>query len=171
MAGLGNITTTLIITNGLFVSDVVPPGFSALTLGAGIGSFTLVLYEAAPSENYVAAVGSRVYQPGEFANSLKLIDPNTGLATDEPWHVIPRDQEAEYFRKKKIVTVKLVWNKQEYERTYVVTESRARMVLEVINFANKTKHQWSVAISNVKRVITDATVIIRKLRVRNIFDK
>lgn len=177
MAGLGNLTTTLITTRGLFtVGDVTKPGFTALTFGAGITPwFRLYLGEdfvpPKPS-TYVAAAGSRVYQPGEFQKTWKNIDPATGLATQEqePW-LVPRDQEEQYFNKGKVVTIKLVWGEKQLERQYAVNERVARRIIEASNVINATRERVKVSASALKKVTTTAIVEVRNLVLRRKRDK
>lgn len=180
MAGLGNITTTLITTRGLFtVQEVLPPGFTALTFGAGITPwFRLYISEAPPPppvDNYVAAVGSRVYAPGEIAKMYRPIDPATGLPVghqvgQEPYYV-PLDKEAEFFRRNKIVTFKINLAGRDLEKVYSVSEHRAKSIVEVVNMINATKKQVSVMTSGVKKIATEAVIKVRNVRLRKDQDK
>ena len=169
MAGLGNLTTTLITTRGLYtLGDVHTPGFTVLTFGAGITPwFRLYLGQdfVPPKGKYVAAAGSRVYQPGEFQQSWKEINPETGLATEEPW-LVPRDQEDRYFNKGKIVTIKLVWGDKQLERQYPVNERVAKRIIEAANVINVTKQRIKIAASAIKRVATTAVVEARNMVLR-----
>jgi hypothetical protein len=166
MAGLGNLTTTLITTRGLYtLGDVHTPGFTVLTFGAGITPwFRLYLGEGyvPPKREYVAAAGSRVYQPGEFAQSWKQVDPNTGLATEEPW-LVPRDQEDQYFNKGKVVTIKLVWGEKQLERQYKINERAAKRVIEAANVINATREKIRITVSAIKKVTSTAIVEARNL--------
>jgi hypothetical protein len=165
VAGLGNLTTTLITTRGLFtLGDVTEPGFTALTFGAGITPwFRLYINETIPPptpSNYVAAAGSRVYQPGEFQASWREIDPTTGLATEEPW-LVPRDQEGRYFNKGKIVTIKLVWGEKQLERQYPVNQRAAKRIVEAANLINATKERIKFTVSGFKKITTNVIVEAR----------
>lgn len=176
MPGQGTLATTLITTKGLFTAASMPPGYNALTFGAVITPwFRLYIQEAVPPTGYVAAAGSRVYAPGEFAASLKFIDPKTGLATDkssmEEYLVVPMDKEAEYLGGSKIITVKLNFAGKNMEKVYSVSENRAKTIIEVINVVNATKKRISVVASGLKHVTTEAVVKIRNLRLRNKRDK
>lgn len=167
MSGLGNLTTTLITTRGLFtLGDVTKPGFTVLTFGAGITPwFRLYLgedYIPPKPESYVAAAGSRVYQPGEFAQSWKEVNPNTGLATEEPW-LVPRDQEDQYFNKGKIITIKLVWGEKQLERQYSINERAAKRVVEAANFVNATREKIKISVGAIKKVTSTAIVEARNL--------
>lgn len=171
MAGLGGLTTTLITTKGLYtLGDVHTPGFTVLSFGAGITPwFRLYLgqdYTPPTPSTYVAATGSRVYQPGEFAQSWKEVDPNTGLATEEPWLVVPREHENQYFNKGKIVTIKLVWGKKQLERQYTVNERAAKRIIEATNFINATRERIRVSASGIKKLTTTAIVEVRNLVLR-----
>jgi len=180
LAGLGNLTTTLITTRGLFtLGDVTEPGFTALTFGAGITPwFRLYINESTPpppTENYVAAVGSRVFAPGEIANMYRPIDPRTNLPVgqqvgQDPYFV-PLDQEANFFRRNKIITFKINLAGRDLEKSYSVSESRAKHIVEAANLINATKKRVSIAASGLKTLATEAVVRIRKLRLLSNKDK
>lgn len=161
MSGLGSAATTLIITKGLFIGDNIA---SVLEFGAAITPW-FGLYVSGPlvSPNYVAAVGSRVYAPGEIANLYQPIDPNTGLKTNEPF-LVPMDKEAEYFQKNKVITLKINFAGKQFESQYAVPENRARKLVEVMNFINSTRNKINVAINGFKRVASVAIVEARNFR-------
>lgn len=170
MAGLGNLTTTLITTRGLFtLGDVHTVGFTALTFGAGITPwFRLYLgqdFVPPKPSTYVAAAGSRVYQPGEFQASWKEVNPQTGLATEEPW-LVPRDQEDRYFNKGKIVTIQLVWGDKQLERQYTVNDRVAKRIIEASNMINATREKMKITASAIKKVTSTAIVEARNLVLR-----
>lgn len=166
MSGLGNLTTTLITTKGLFtLGDVHQPGLTILSFGAGITPwFRLYLGQdyVPPKGQYVAAAGSRVYQPGEFAQSWKQVDPTTGLATEEPW-LVPREYENQYFNKGKVVTIKLIWGEKQLERQYKVNERAAGRIIEATNVINATKEKIKITASTIKKITTTAIVEARNL--------
>lgn len=181
MAGLGTPATSLITTRGLFVSAAIAPGYTALSYGTLITPwFRLYIDENAPKPpNYVAAVGSRVYAPGEFEQSWKFIDPVTGQqiggptlevpgpTADEPWLVVPYDRESEYFGESgKIVTIKFNFAGKEHEKIYKVSDKQSKRIIEVINFVNATRSRIDVSISGIKRVATRALVEVRNFRLR-----
>ncbi len=170
MSGLGTAATTLITTRGLFIADGIT---SALEFGAGITPwFRLWLGSYTPVLRQGTGGGSRVYEPGEIANLYKPIDPETGKRIEEAeYYVVPRDKEADYFRKTKTVYVRFNFAGKEVERIYAINEDQAKILIEVINFANVTKERVSAAISGIKHVATEAIVKVGKLRVRNKFDK
>lgn len=170
MPGLGGLTTTLITTKGLFtLGDVPGPGFTILTFGAGITPFFRLYISGAPPPppvQYVAAGGSRVYQPGEYADSWKYVDPTTGQTSSEPWLVVPREHEGQYFNKGKIITIKLVWGDKQLERQYSINERVAKRVIEATNFVNTTKERMKITASTIKKVTTTAIVEARNLVLR-----
>ncbi len=176
MSGQGTLATTLITTRGLFTAASMPAGYTALSFGAVINPwFRLYVQTATNPSGYVAAAGSRVYAPGEFADSLKFIDPKTGLVTKdssmEEYLVVPMDKEAEYLGGSKIITVRLSFAGKNMEKVYSVNENRANTIIEVINVINATKKRISVVASGLKRVTTEAVVKIRNLRLRTKRDK
>lgn len=170
MAGLGTKATTLIITKGLATAATIGAGNTILTFGAGITPFFRLYIEHAPPpppvNNYVAAAGSRVYQPGEYAASWKPVDPTTGQTTEEPWFIVPRDKENQFFNKSKIVKIEIVFGNKKMEKIYSVNENKAKTIIEIANVINATKQRVSVAVSGVKRVASTALVEVRNLVLR-----
>ena len=156
MVGLGTAATTLITTGGLFIDDGIT---SILEFGAGTTPWvSLYLSEyIPPSTNYVAAVGSKVYAPGEIANLYLPIDPNTGLRSPEPF-LVPMDKEADYFRKNKVITLKINFAGKQYESHYAVPEQQAKRIVEIVNFINATRSRVNVSVAKIKKLTTTAIV-------------
>lgn len=163
MAGLGTAATTLITTRGLWIDDGIT---SALEFGAGITPwFRLWISELPKANPYVAAAGSYPLLPGEIQNLYKE------LPAEQQYYVIPRDQEAKYFQRNKLINLHFSIAGKEVEKTFVVSENRARMAFKVINLMNDTKKRTHVYIKNIKRVATTAKASVRNLRLARKGDK
>lgn len=163
MAGLGTAATTLITTRGLWIDDGIT---SALEFGAGITPwFRLWISELPPVNNYVAAAGSYPLMPGQIQTLYRELPPQ------QQFYVIPRDQEAKYFQRNKIITVKFSIAGKDVEKIFAVNETRARMAFKVINLMNDTKARIHVYIKNVKHVASTAMFRIRNLRLARKGDK
>lgn len=156
MAGLGTAASTLITTRGLWIDDGIT---SALQFGAGITPwFRLWISELPPVNTYVAAAGSYPLLPGQIQNLYKELPPK------QQYYVIPRDQEAKYFQRNKLITVQLNIAGKKVEKIYSVSENRARLAFKVINLMNDTKKRAHVYIKNVKSVASLAKATVRNLR-------
>lgn len=97
------------------------------------------------------------FWPGEIQNFYRPVEP--------PFYV-PRHREKDYFIKRKIVTTKIEFGQYRMEKTYGVSEGQARFIVNIINLANTTKQRMSIAVSNIKRITTTATITIKNLFVR-----
>jgi hypothetical protein len=174
MSGQGTLATTLITTKGLFTSASIGSG-TVLTFGAGFTPlFGVYITEVPPAPpppppktTYFGSGGSRPYAPGEFAKSWKYINPTTGLTSSELWPVIPLDQEANFFRRKKLFTVKMQFGEKKIEKIFPISEKRAKTIIEVINVVNASKQRVSASVSGVKKRTTAAMVKIGNVFVRN----
>lgn len=158
MGGLGTAATTLITTKGLWIDDGIT---SALEFGAGITPFFRLWVGPVPTppvNPYVAAAGSRVFLPGEIQNLYKE------LRAEQQYYVIPRDQEAKYFQRNRLIKVHFSFAGKDIDRTYAVSENKARLAFKVINLMNDTKKRAHVSITNFKRVATMAKASVRNLR-------
>jgi hypothetical protein len=163
MSGLGTAATTLITTGGLYIDDGI---VSILNFGGSVTPWIqLYINDYVPplADNYVAAVGSRVYAPGEIANLYMPIDPNTGVRSPEPF-LVPMDKEADYFRKNKVITLKINFAGKQYENHYAVPEQQAKRIVEIANFVNATRSKINVSVSNIKKLATTALVEVRNFK-------
>lgn len=163
MPGAGTAATTLITTRGLFIGDGIT---NALEFGSGLTPWFrlyLGLYTppTPPKGGYVAAAGSRVYEPGEIADLFRPIDPNTGLRSSEPWH-IPLDKEVDYFgHQNKIIILKTNFAGKQFEGTYAVPQIHPDKIVEITNFISAITHKIAIAPSSFKYVASNAVVEVK----------
>lgn len=155
---MGSLAAHSIITNGLTCGRN-----SACENGAVITTF-FSLYctgEAPPEGGGGGGTGrwvSRVLQPGEIQ---QLYQP---VAPEQQYYVVPRDQEARYFKRPKYVSVKLTMGRIVVEKEFAVYDKRVRAVVQVINLINSTQERMSVVVKGINRISHYAIVKIKNLR-------
>ena len=149
---MGNLTTTAIITKGLHCGPACK--------GIITSYFSLICKDAPLQKNS----GGGPY-PGNAWNKINSIQDFYKPVEQQPY-IIPRDKEAEYFRKYKIVELKIKLGKNVVEKTYRVPEQKAKTIISIINLTNSTIDRIKVTINNLKRVITQISVKVKNLRKR-----
>lgn len=121
------------------------------------GSFSLYCLTPMPIQTPTGG-GSRPMQPGEISQLYQVVP--------EQYYVVNRNQEAEYFRTRIPVTIKLTMGKFKVDKEYLVPEERARVIVNIANVYNVTKDRMAVTFSNVRRTYTKALVKLSNFRVR-----
>lgn len=97
-------------------------------------------------------------EPGEIANFFKEIEVDGEL-------IVPLDQEAEYFRKKNIIILKVGVGKLSFEKVYAVPKEHAKHVVRIVNMLNITKSKMTFAVNRIKSLISKAIVSVKKVRI------
>ena len=159
---VGNAVTTRIITGGLSCD----PAGTACTNGIITTFFDLYCTTEIPP--VIGGGGGGPYPrdawnkfgPGDIQNFYKPV-PN-----DQQYYVVPRDQEARYFLRYKIVKMHLRVGQYEFEKEYSVPENKIKRVIKVMNLANVTQERLSVTVESVRKIATDAAVTIKNLRLK-----
>lgn len=156
---VGSIATTAVITNGLHCGPAC----------SGIITSTFSLYcnvatvpPVVPPDT--GSGGGGGYYPGPVQNRVDIQDFYT--QTDQQYYQVPRDKEAEYFRKHVNVVVKIKLKDINIEKTYRVPEKRKYVIVKMFNVLNATQTRFVATVNNIKRIITKAEVIIRNIKVR-----
>ena len=165
MAGLGNLATTAIITKGLtrghgpltacrsgiitshfslYCTGIVPPGVPSK--GGGGGPY--------PRDAW------NKYGPGDIQNFYKPVPD------DQQFYHVPRDKEAEYFRRDTHVVLRVKIGDFQVEKEYAVAEKHEYMIVNVLNMLNVTRERIKVTFSGIKRITTRLVVAASKLRLR-----
>lgn len=162
MAGLGSLATTAIITKGL-TGGHAP--LDPCKTGIITSAFSLYCTYTPPEPTPPKTGGGGPY-PGHAWNKFNPGQIQNFYKPVEQPYIIPRDREAEYFRRRKIVTMKIKLGDISIEKEYAVPEKRANMVISVLGLANKTVDNIKVAVSAVKRITTNAVVKIKNLRLK-----
>lgn len=164
MAGLGNALTTLIITDGLFIGDGITSVFEFGSLfRVSAGRLPLIIPDdgstqtktSSPHHVHISGGGGGSGGTGGFRP--------LGTNQIQPY-IVPRDQESKYFQRNNIINVHFSIAGRTIEKTFAVSESRARMTFKVINLMNATKKQLNVSVKNIKHVATMTVARVRNLR-------
>ncbi len=165
MAGLGNIATTAIITKGLTGCGHGP--VDACRTGLITSPFSLYCITV-PTPPTDAATGGGSYphdawnkfNPGDIQNFYQPVPP------EQQYYVVPRDQEERYFRRHKIIKMKIQMGDIVVEKEYSVPESRAKMTVKALEVVDNTYKNMNVAVSNIKRLWTEAVVTVKNIRLK-----
>lgn len=156
MAGLGTPATTAIITGGL---DCSPACIGLITT-----HFSLYCTEEPPRK---LDSGGGPYPADRGAwNQIQDIDNFYKPVPDQDPFIVPRDQEADYFRRKQQVVIKFKIADIEVEKIYMVPEQRKKGIVTVFNLINVTQQRMSAAVKNLKKITTRALVVIKNLRMK-----
>jgi hypothetical protein len=154
MAGLGTIATTAIITNGL---DCGPACAGVLT-----GPFSLYCdVVVIPPPNLGGGGGG---YPRAAWNKFDSVQ-DFYQPTVNQYYQVPRDKEANFFRKYINVTLKINIGELKVEKTYRVPEKRAHITINIFNLLNATQEKYKTTITNLKNVINKAKIKFYDLQV------
>lgn len=158
MAGLGTPATTAIITGGL---DCTPACIGLITT-----RFSLYCTEETPvPPGNLGGGGPYPADRGAWNQVQDIQDFYQPVKGEDPF-IVPRDQEAEFFKKKVIVKIKMDLGPFKSDRTYAVPEKRQGAILNVFNMMNVTRDRIAIAVKNIKRVTSKAKVVVTNLRVK-----
>lgn len=163
MAGLGTVATTAIITKGL-----TGCGHGPLTqCRSGLITTPFSLYCSVASEPtphpgtgggpYPRDAWNR-FNPGDIKNFYQPVP--------EEYYIIPRDQEARYFRRYKPVKITVKLGDHVMEKEYNVPDSHSKMIVKAFNVLEVTKDRIEVMAANVRRVTSDIVVKVKNLRLK-----
>ena len=124
------------------------------------GPFNLFCLTAMPPRSMPIGGGSRPMQPGEIS---QLYQP-----VPEEWQYIqvPREKEAEYFRRRKNVVISVNLGKFKTTKEYLVPEEKAKIMFNIVNALNVTRERMSVRVTNMKRIYTKAIVKLTSFRIK-----
>lgn len=159
MAGLGTFATTAVITGGL--TGVFPKDKNILRTGIITTPFSLYVDIPKPPKRQIgggpypgAAINK--FNPGEIQNFYQPVP--------EQYYIIPRDKEAEYFRRNKILTLKVQIGDKLYEKEYAVPEERADIVVNVLSVVNTTVDKIKATATNIKTKTTSAVLKVKNFK-------
>ncbi len=96
------------------------------------------------------------YEPGEIQDFYQPVDPDL---------IVPLDKEAEYFRRKKIIVMKVNIGTFKFEKEYAVPIERAKIIVFVANILNTTINRVKVAVNSIKRITSKIAIQVKKLRI------
>ena len=163
MAGDGTLATTAIITGGLTCghgpldpckSGIITSAFSLYCTG-----------EVPPPEPTGGGGGPypcdawNKLNPGEIQNFYQPVP--------EQYYIVPRDQEADYLRRYKPLTVTFKMGDITVEKIYQVPETRRKIVVKAFNLMDITRQQIGFTVSRVKKVAFGVKIRVSNFRKRN----
>ncbi len=156
----GNFITTAIITKGLTCAPVDPCKSGIITT-----HFSLYCNEPPPPPEQPPAAGGGAYpydawnkfNPGEIQNFYQPVDM-------EQYYIVPRDQEAEFFRRRKVVKLEVKFGENVVTREFSLPEGQAPYVIKALSIANRTMDNMKVAVTSIKKKIHDIKISVSNLR-------
>lgn len=165
----GNAVTTSIITNGLTCN----PAGTACKNGIITTFFSLYCVDAPippepkPQPPPVSGGGGAYprdawnkFNPGDIQKFFKPLNP------EQQHYIIPRDQEARYFQRRKIIKLEINFGEKRIEKEYSVPEKRARVTVKVLDIANATLQSMTATVNNIKRITSNAVVYVKNIRLK-----
>ena len=163
MAGDGSIATTAIITGGLTGGHApVDPCKSGIITSA----FSLYCQYTPPPVVSNGGGGGpypgrawNKFNPGEIKNFYKPVK-----LTD--YYIVPRENEAEFFKRRNIVKMVVKVGDLIVEKEYAVPEKHIKMLVKASNVVNYTREQIDIVVDKVSNVITNIVVSAKNLRLR-----
>ena len=153
---MASVAATKIITKGLDCG-AAKPGLIQTHFGLFCFGVFPDRFEGAGGGPYPYTAWNRL-EPGEIANFFQEIEVDGEL-------IVPLDQEAEYFRKKTIIMLKVKFGKREYEKAYAVPKNRAKILITSINLLNITRNKIEFAINGIKSLVSKMIVSVKKVRI------
>lgn len=155
---MANLTTTAIITKGLHCGPACQ--------GIITSRFSLVCKDIPTPPVNRNNTGGGPYPANQGAwNQSNNIQNFYQPVEQQPFYV-PRDKEADYFRKFKAVEIRVKLGEKEVVKEYRIPVNRAKYVISVINLVNSTRDRIKVVASSVQRRLHNITVVIKNLKKR-----
>lgn len=167
MAGLGGLATTAIITKGLTCGHgPLDPCKTGLITTAFSLYCTSVPEPPEPKKQKDMGGGSyprdawNKFNPGDIQNFYQPVP------AEQQYYVVPRDQEERYFRRHKIIKMRVKFGDIFIEKEYSVPEKRAKIVIKALSIVDVTAKNITVAVENIKRLTSEAVVKVKNLRLK-----
>lgn len=103
---------------------------------------------------------TRPLQPGEIAQLYQLVPDH------QQFYVVPRDQEAEYFRQFLPVMITMSFGGVNVEKQYMVPRATSRAIFKSVSVMNATRDRMSVMVKGLKRLASRAIVTVTNFALR-----
>ena len=163
MAGLGNLTTTLIITGGMTGdhAPVDPCKHGIITTAFSLyctGTPPVIPSKGGGGGGYYPHDAWNRIDSGDVASFYKPVPENL------QYYVVPRDQEANFFRRNKLIKLSVTLAGKTMEHEYSVSEKKAKIAIKVLNILDVTVSNINVTITNIKRFAIDAVIKVKNLK-------
>ena len=156
----GSFATTSIITNGLHCG----PACTGLITSRFSLYCDVVTIPPIDPPTPTGSGGGGGYYPGAVQNRVTIQD--FYQPTNDQYHEIPLDREADYLRKHINVTIKLALGDINIEKTYRVPDKRKGVVVRLFDVLNATQQQYNATITKLKVIVNKASITIRNLKAR-----
>lgn len=88
--------------------------------------------------------------PGEIANMYQPVQPPAGFE-DHPTFYVPPDQ-TDPFNVKNHVVIRVTFNDKTTEKEFIVSDKRAKTIVTVANFLNKTEERIKILFGGLQKV-------------------
>lgn len=150
---MGNLVTTAIITKGLYNGPAC--------VGIVTTHFSLLCKSLPRPKDTGGGPYPHVGAHNQIPNIQNFYHP----VEDQPF-LVPKDQEADYFRKFKAVELRIKFGEKEVVKEYRIPTNRAKYVVAVINLLNSTRDKIQVAVSGLKRLKHNIVVRVQNLHKR-----
>jgi hypothetical protein len=158
----GTFATTAIITKGLTgaYDDVSSPCKTGIiTSWFSLYSLTDLIYEPRAGGPYPGDAWNKL-SAGEVANFYKPVDP------DLQYYILPRDKEAEYFRRHMHVVLNIQLGDFTLEKEYSIPEGKEKSTIQVVKVANTTVQRVVIGVEKVKQLATRMVATISNVHKR-----
>lgn len=161
MAGAGNLATTAIITKGLTCGHgpLDPCQHGLITTPFSLYCTGIV---PPPKPSFGGGPYPRdawnKFNPGDIKNFYQPVP--------KEYYIVPRDQEARYFRRYQMVKIGVKLGKYSTEKEYSVPAKKARIIIKVFDMMEVTKERIDVAIDGIKRITSEAIIAVKNFRLK-----
>jgi len=162
MAGDGTLATTAIITGGLTCghspldpckTGIITSPFSLYCTGTSI-----VTQPSAGGGGYPYDAWNNL-NPGEVQNFYQPVPLE--------YYLVPKEQEEEYLRRYRPLTITFKMGNISVEKIYRVPEPRRKIVVKVFNMMDITRKRLGIVFKGIKKVAGGVNIVIRNFRIRN----
>lgn len=141
-------------TQGQVCTQIITKGISCLPACDGL--ITAVFSLAGCIEIFIAPEVGGAYPlaPGEIAKLYQPVDP-----LNPPFYVRPGDQP-DPFSLKHHVIIRFKFNGEVIEKEYIVSPQRAKTIVRIVNFIERTRDHIKVVVNNFKEISKHVVKII-----------
>jgi len=116
---------------------------------------------------------SKVFQPGEYAQSYKYVNPNTPFKTPFQNLRTPAAVKIPYYipvklNKTDLITVSFAFGDKTITKEYTISSGRLGVTIKILNVVDSTRKKIVATTHSVKRVANTVRMTITKILKRNI---
>lgn len=96
--------------------------------------------------------GSYPLAPGEIGNQYQPVEAPAGLEDHPAFYVRPDNRDI--FNVRNHVTIRVKFGEHVTEKEFIVSPRRAKTIVRVAGFINRTEERMKAVVSNLRRVST-----------------